>query len=148
MRVEREPSTTRPAGAVAADPTAGVGSESWHDALVVGTVTFGGAYEGPPGCVHGGFIAGSFDEILGVTQSLSGQPGMTAQLDISYRSPTPLRREVHFRGRIERIDGRKIHAVATLHHGDVLCAEARGLFISMKPEVFERLMRDRAQAGD
>ena len=27
---------------------------------------------------------------------------------------------------------------------EVLCAEAEGLFISMKPDVFQRLMRDRA----
>ena len=30
------------------------------------------AYEGPPGCVHGGFIAAAFDEVLGAVQSLSG----------------------------------------------------------------------------
>src|SRR6185369_14502058 len=33
--------------------------------VVCGTVTFGAAYEGPPGHVHGGFIAATFDEVLG-----------------------------------------------------------------------------------
>jgi hypothetical protein len=42
-----------------------------------GCVTFGSAYEGPPGCVHGGFIAAAFDEVLGFTQSLTGSPGFT-----------------------------------------------------------------------
>jgi acyl-coenzyme A thioesterase PaaI-like protein len=115
------------------------------DATVIGEVTFGSAYEGPPGCVHGGLIAASFDEVLGFAQSLGGQPGMTARLQISYRSPTPLHRPLRFEGRIDRVDGRKIHTSATLHHEDTLCAEAEGLFVSMKPEVFVRLMRDRDQ---
>ena len=38
------------------------------------------------------------------------------------------------------IDGRKIHVSADLHHGDTLCAQARAIFISMRPEVFEQLM--------
>ena len=42
---------------------------------MVGTATFGAAYEGPPGCVHGGYVAAAFDEVLGSTQSLSGSPG-------------------------------------------------------------------------
>jgi hypothetical protein len=29
---------------------------------------------------------------------------------------------------------------ADLHHGDTLCAQARAIFISMRPEVFEQLM--------
>jgi acyl-coenzyme A thioesterase PaaI-like protein len=115
---------------------------------VVGDVVFGSAYEGPPGCVHGGFIAASFDEVLGFAQSMGGQPGMTARLQISYRSPTPLHRPLRFVGRIDRVEGRKIHTSATLHHGDTLCAEAEGLFVSMKPEVFVRLMQDRAQRTD
>jgi hypothetical protein len=30
-----------------------------------GTVNFGVTFEGPPGCVHGGFVAHFFDQILG-----------------------------------------------------------------------------------
>lgn len=114
--------------------------------IAIGRVRFGAAYEGPPGCVHGGFIAAAFDEVLGVAQSLSGNPGMTVNLSIDYRSPTPLDQPVVFRGRIKNIDGRKISTTGTLHHGDTLCAEASGLFISMRPEVFERLLKIR-QSG-
>lgn len=110
---------------------------------VVGSAVYGDAYEGPPGCVHGGFIAAGFDEVLGFAQSLSGRPGMTARLEISYRSPTPLHRPVRYAARFDRVDGRKISVSASLHHGDTLCAEATGLFISVKPEVFQRLMRER-----
>ena len=115
------------------------GSES----IVVGHATFPAAYEGPPGCVHGGFIAAYFDEVLGMAQSLSGNPGMTVNLTVDYRAPTPLKQPVVFRGRVVSIDGRKISVAGTLHHGETLCAEAKGLFVSMRPEVFSRLVEIR-----
>ena len=114
---------------------------------VIATCTYGSPYEGPPGCLHGGFIAAGFDEVLGFAQAFSGHPGMTANLSITYRSPTPLYREVTYVGRLDRIDGRKIYTSATLSDGDRLCAEATGLFISMKPEVLGWLMSQRAQGS-
>ncbi|MGH9302431.1 MAG: PaaI family thioesterase, partial [Acidimicrobiales bacterium] len=66
------------------------------DDVVVGKVHFGSAYEGPPGCVHGGFLAAAFDEVLGMTQSMSGRPGMTGTLSIRYRRPTPLHHDLVF----------------------------------------------------
>lgn len=96
-----------------------------------GVVTFRGGYEGPPGCVHGGYIAAAFDEVLGATQSLSGTPGMTGRLSIDYRSPTPLHEELVFTGVFEGREGRKNFTTGTLHVGDRLCAEAQGLFISI-----------------
>lgn len=98
---------------------------------IVGTAVFGRQYEGPPDHVHGGLIASSFDELLGMTQSLTGSPGMTARLTINYRNPTPLFREVRFTGWVERVEGRKIYTAGTLHDGDTLCAEADGLFLSV-----------------
>lgn len=113
------------------------------DSVVVGHATFTSAYEGPPGCVHGGFIAAYFDEVLGMAQSLSGNPGMTVNLTVDYRSPTPLLKPVVFRGWVASVDGRKISVMGTLHHGETLCAEAKGLFVSMRPEVFQRLLEIR-----
>ena len=117
--------------------------------VVIGRVTFGLAYEGPPGCVHGGVIAMYFDELLGVTQSTSGNPGMTANLSLDFHAPTPIGVPLVFTGRIERMDGRKIFTIGTLHHGEVLCARAEALFISMRPDVFERIlnMREAANGG-
>jgi acyl-coenzyme A thioesterase PaaI-like protein len=106
---------------------------------MVGTATFGAAYEGPPGCVHGGFIAAAFDEVLGSTQSLSGSPGMTGRLTVHYRSPTPLHVELRFEGRLESVSGRKILTKGELRAGDVLCAEAEGLFISIDFAKFAEL---------
>ena len=109
----------------------------------VGRATFGSAYEGPPGCLHGGFVAAAFDEVLGFVQSLTGNPGFTGRLTVHYRSPTPLHTELHFDGEIERVEGRKIFATGQLHADDRLCAEAEGLFISARPGSMEELQRER-----
>jgi acyl-coenzyme A thioesterase PaaI-like protein len=113
---------------------------------VRGTVTCGSAYEGPPGHVHGGFVAAMFDELLGLAQSVSGAHGMTGRLIIHYRSPTPLHHELTLDGWLERADGRKIVCRGTLHHGDVLCAEAEALFITVDFERLRRMIEER-EAG-
>jgi hypothetical protein len=58
--------------------------------IVLGGVTFGNAYEGAPGCVHGGHVAAVFDEALGMACIFSGVPGMTGEITVSYRKPTPI----------------------------------------------------------
>jgi acyl-coenzyme A thioesterase PaaI-like protein len=108
-----------------------------------GRVAFGTAYEGPPGCVHGGFVAAAFDEVLGYTQSLGGSPGFTGTLVVRYRVPTPLHTELRFEGRIERIEGRKTFASGRVFAGDLLCAEAEAIFVSASPEKFQRLLEQR-----
>jgi hypothetical protein len=114
------------------------------DDVVSARVVYGAAYEGPPGCVHGGHVAAGFDEVLGFAQTLTGKGGMTGRLEIWYRKPTPLHRELVYTGWVEEVDGRKIRTRGALHAGEVLTAEAEGLFISVAPEVFERLMRARS----
>jgi len=107
--------------------------------------TFGSAYEGPPGCVHGGFVAAAFDEVLGFVQSLSGSGGFTGTLTVRYRSPTPLHRELHFRAGMDRSEGRKTFSSGTLHAGETLCAEAEGIFIAANAQKFAALLEQRAR---
>lgn len=110
---------------------------------VIGRVTFTRPYEGPPGHCHGGFVAAAFDEVLGLTQSMTGRTGMTGTLVVRYRKPTPLYREVRFTGRVDSVDGRKIFTSATLHDGEILCAEAEAIFVQVD---FDRLRRLAEQA--
>jgi len=112
---------------------------------VTGTVVFGAAYEGPPGCVHGGFVAAAFDEVLGAAQSFSGQPGMTGTLIVRYRSPTPLHDELRFTATFDRVEGRKVLTSGTVHAGARLCAEAEAIFVSMRPGQMDELRQLRAQ---
>lgn len=118
--------------------------ELWHeDGTMRGAAYFDTAYEGPPGCVHGGYIAAAFDEVLGSAQSLGGRPGMTGRLTVHYRSPTPLQTDLTFEARLGDVSGRKTRVHGTLHAGDRLCAEAEGLFISIDFQKFAQLRADR-----
>ena len=107
-------------------------------------VVFSSAYEGPPGNVHGGFVAAAFDEVLGFVQSLSGRPGMTGTLIVRYRKPTPLHTPLRFTAEYVRSEGRKLYTEARVHAGDVLCAEAEGIFVSIERQRFAELERERA----
>ncbi len=99
------------------------------DGVVHGTANLDAAYEGPPGCVHGGIIASLFDEMLGVANITAGVGAMTGTLTIRYRSPTPLRADLTLTARHVGIDGRKVRAEGTIHAGDRLCAECEGIFV-------------------
>ncbi|MCJ7438690.1 MAG: PaaI family thioesterase [Acidimicrobiia bacterium] len=106
----------------------------FHDDHVIAHGCFGAAYEGPPGYVHGGWVALAFDEALGMANAISGHPGMTARLTVRYRKPTPLGTELHLHARTARIDGRRITTAATLRAGDTVTAEAEGLFVVIGAE--------------
>ena len=99
------------------------------DGAVHGTGNLDAAYEGPPGCVHGGVIAALFDELLGVANISAGVGAMTGTLTITYRSPTPMKTDLTFYAKVEGVDGRKVRTRGTIHAGDRLCAEADGIFI-------------------
>jgi hypothetical protein len=108
------------------------------DGVVEGHGTFGAAYEGPPGFVHGGWVACAFDEMLGIANISAGSPGMTARLTVHYRKPTPLFRELRFKAWLDRIEGRRIMSRAEVWDGDTLTAEADGIFVQPRPEVAEQ----------
>ena len=114
-----------------------------EDGVIIAEVTFGQAYEGPPGCVHGGYVAAAFDELLGATQSLSGAPGMTGTLSVRYESPTPLQTPLRMEGRLAGVERRKIFTEGTIYAGDRVTATATGIFISMLPGQFMDLLAER-----
>lgn len=88
-----------------------------------GRVAFPVLYEGPPGLVHGGFLALLFDLVIQHHNCDAGQAGKTARLELRYHAPTPLLAELRFDVE-RRVEGRRIESTARLWHGDVLCASA------------------------
>jgi acyl-coenzyme A thioesterase PaaI-like protein len=100
---------------------------------VVARVIFGVASSGMPGVAHGGPIAAVFDDLMGfVLTTMNGLAGFTATLTVSYRAPVPIGREIEYRGRLARRDGRKLYIESTAHDIDgTLLAEATGLFIQI-----------------
>lgn len=92
--------------------------------------TLGAAYEGPPGCVHGGMVAAVLDQVLGTAPARIGLPGMTAYLNTTYRRPTLLDQENVCRSWIEKVDGWKIFARGDIRDAQGrVTAEAEALFI-------------------
>jgi hypothetical protein len=94
-----------------------------------GTARCGYAYEGPPGHVHGGYVAAIFDQFLGMAQIAGNQPGMTGYLTVRYLRPTPLHTELRLSARVERAEGRKTLVRGEIAAGDQVTATAEALFI-------------------
>ncbi len=115
---------------------------------VVGRGTFGAPYEGPPGFVHGGWIACAFDEMLGIANIAAEHPGMTARLTVHYRRPTPLFRELRIRAWVDRLEGRRIMSRAVIWDGDTVTAEADGIFVQPRPELAEQYFGPRPDRAD
>jgi hypothetical protein len=88
-----------------------------------GTVEFPLAYEGPPGIVHGGFLALLFDCVLQHLNCDMGVAGKTATLSLRYRRPTPLLTKLRIVASRELVEGR-IRSHAQLLQGDELLCEA------------------------
>jgi acyl-coenzyme A thioesterase PaaI-like protein len=106
------------------------------DGTVVVTATYGPAYEGPPGLVHGGMLAAAFDYVHAAATMAAGIPSLTGSLTVRYRSGTPLHREVRYEGRVDRVDGRRIHVFATACVDGEVTAESDGIFVSVDPDRF------------
>ncbi len=86
-----------------------------------GRVVFPLAYEGPPGLVHGGFLAVFFDCVIQHHSCVMGLSGKTRSLHVTFRRPTPLLTELGF-DIVRRHVERGIESTARLLLGDeVLC---------------------------
>ncbi|MHB8439418.1 MAG: PaaI family thioesterase [Acidimicrobiales bacterium] len=107
-----------------------------------GVVRLGRAYEGGPGMVHGGYVAGLIDHMFGAAMH-TGEPAVTATLTVRFLAPTPVGRDLRLRAWFEPRRGRRLLGRATCHDGDTITAEAEGLFV----HVDMRDMAERAQRG-
>jgi len=103
----------------------------WSDDGSVGSeVELGVAYEGPPGCVHGGVSALLLDHLMGETASAAHtRLIVTGTLTLRYLQPLPLGR-VRMQAQVTNEDDRKVTVTAHLGAADGEPAvEATGLFI-------------------
>jgi acyl-coenzyme A thioesterase PaaI-like protein len=91
--------------------------------------TLSGAYEGPPGWVHGGICALVLDHILGEAASDGlTKPKFTGTITLKYLRGTPLG-PLRAEAFIERIEGVKTFARGNLSDADGTTVEAEGVFI-------------------
>ena len=95
---------------------------------------------GHPGIVHGGFLATMLDEGLArcCFGALPHNIGVTANLNINYRKPTPAGSYLVLKAETTKVDGRKawvkghIESVAAPGEAPTVYAEATALFVSPK----------------
>jgi hypothetical protein len=117
----------------------------WFDGdLTYGEATYGDAYEGPPGSVHGGHVIAAFDDLLGVAQSASGIAGLTGTLSVKLLNRTPLNTKIDYVAGVKEVSGRKVVAWGEARLGDVVLAEATGIFIEPRGGHPARALREAA----
>jgi hypothetical protein len=116
------------------------------DDRAYGTVTVGWAYEGPPGTLHGGYVAAIFDQFLGMAQMIGKQPGMTGILTTRYHQRTPLNTELRLEAWINKLQGRKTMVRGEMYAGDILTASCEGLFV--QPRGGLQKIQPQHEAGD
>jgi acyl-coenzyme A thioesterase PaaI-like protein len=114
--------------------------EVCEDGSIRSDITMRPIHEGPPGGVHGGFVAALLDQLLGTANIVYGVGAMTAEITIRYRRPTPIGVPLHLAARTDHIDGRKVFASGEITADGVVTAEATGVFIRPTQE---RLARHR-----
>ncbi len=108
----------------------------------VGSCILGLAFEGPPSFAHGGVSAMLLDQLLGHAASAAGHPGMTVQLDLTYRAPVPLQTPLRLTARVGEVTGRRITVrgvIATAAEPDKVLVQATGIFVGLRAEQAARL---------
>lgn len=109
---------------------------------------FGNGVHGYPQICHGGFVATLLDEILGlllgphmavrkrVNDSEREFGAFTAYLNVSYKKPTPAPAVLLGRGKVTKVEGKKLYAVGTLEDGNgMVYAQADGLFVEPRAKI-------------
>jgi hypothetical protein len=98
-----------------------------------GRVTFPLVYEGPPGLVHGGFLAVFFDCVMQHQNCVTGLSGKTRSLRVTFRRPTPVLTELVFD--ISRSEvNRGITSTARLLLGDEVLSIGEVNTLAMPPD--------------
>ncbi|EPE30507.1 Thioesterase/thiol ester dehydrase-isomerase [Glarea lozoyensis ATCC 20868] len=86
---------------------------------------------------HGGVLAVMLDEVLGTAANMQAEKGAyTASLKINFKRPVKLPQVVLVRGRVERVEGKKIFVKGTVEDSEgVVMGEGEALFVDVGREI-------------
>lgn len=109
----------------------------FDDRRARGRFILGANYAGGGGFAHGGIIAVVLDEAMGKLSRLVEEKAVTAEMNIEYRKPVPVDREIVVEGWQEEERGRNRFRVAEIrdHEGNLL-ARGKGRFVVLRPAHF------------
>lgn len=113
-----------------------------------GSCSCGWAYEGPPGSVHGGYVAAIFDQFLGMAQTLGKGPGMTAYLHVNYHNRTPLNTRLELEARLLQREGRKTLMEAEIMADGIKTASCEALFVQPRQGMYSLKNLEAAERGN
>lgn len=101
-----------------------------EDGKAVAPANLGLPYQGPPGRVHGGYVAVMLDHVMGFAcgQLAHGQV-FTRTLTVDYDAATPLLTDLTVEAEVERVDGRKFWVTGLIRTADEVTVRAHGLWL-------------------
>ncbi len=108
----------------------------------IGRASFNVAYEGAPGCVHGGALAAAFDIVFSAANTIAGTSGPTVRLSLRYRRPTLIGEDTVFEGWVTGATERRVFSEGHIIQGGTTTVEAEAEFA-----IFDRTDVDRMAAG-
>ena len=103
-------------------------------------------HQGGPGIVHGGLVAGAFDEAVGLLATWYAFPTVTARIFVRYRRPVPINTELLIRAWLTDARGRRLHVDAAITDGDESLAECKAALLRVPLEHFLRTPEGQAAA--
>ncbi len=101
---------------------------------LVGVFQPGQEHQGYPGRLHGGIASTILDETMGRAIMIEHDElwGVTIDINVRYRKPVPLDREIHVVGRITRDTSRAFEGTGEILLEDgTVAVEARGKYFKM-----------------
>jgi hypothetical protein len=114
--------------------------------IASGSVNFPLVYEGPPGLVHGGFLAVFFDCVMQHQSCMAGLAGKTRSLQVTFRRPTPVLTQLRFDIARREVDRGITSTARLLCDDEVLCVgEVNTLAMSPEKLTGHRFGKRRAE---
>ena len=117
---------------------AGLGLELRGEAdRMTGTVTLESRHEGAPGIAHGGTIATILDDAAGRFMYLTGDPAVTARLEVDYLGRVPIGEPLEVEAWIAGRDERALTVASELRHKGHVLARATATMRFVEPAHFD-----------
>jgi acyl-coenzyme A thioesterase PaaI-like protein len=101
-----------------------------------GAITLDARHQGSPGIAHGGTIAAILDDAAGRFMYVTGEPAVTARLEVDYLSRVPIGAELGVEAWIEARDERGLEVRAELRAGGTTLARGLARMRFVDPEHF------------
>lgn len=89
-------------------------------------------FAGPPNVVHGGMVAGVFDDLLGTVNWTGKNSGFTGTLTVRYLRHTPILKPVQLKAECVKREGRKTWISGEMSYEGEVTATAEAIFVQPK----------------